>query len=298
MIRIHLAHLNRLFNYNDILTVRIILIVLLLATASCGPKANSIRGNTEGYDLDHPRIIELPTALNEISGLWYYSKDSSLFAIEDEDGFLYKIFPSHPDKILRWKFAGHGDYEDLAVVGNTFYILRSDGVIFATSIPSGDHVESVKYEPAENGNEYESIYYDDSLKLLVMVCKDCNEDKKKNLSTMGFNPETRQYVAEPYLIYAKTIAHIIGQKSIKFKPSAATLDPFTGQLYILSSVNRLLVMASRDGSIQQAYPLAPKIYKQPEGLAFGADRTLYISNESHQEGRPNILVLHYRHFSK
>jgi hypothetical protein len=267
---------------------------LALVCCACGPRATSIKGNTEGYDLDHPMYIDLPTALNEISGLWYYAKDTSLFAIVDEDGFLYKIFPKHPDHILRWKFAGHGDYEDLTVVGNTFYILRSDGVLFATTIVSGDSIESVKYTPPEEGNEYESIYYDDSLRLLVMVCKDCNEDKKKSLSTLGFNPETKQFVPGPFGIYAKAIASIIGQKSIKFKPSAATLNPFTGKLIILSAVNDLLVMATRDGSVLQAYPLDPKIYKQPEGVAIGADRTLYISNESHKIGSANILVMPYR----
>ena len=267
---------------------------LFLALCACGPRASSIQGNTEGYDLDNPKIIELPTALNEISGLWYYAKDTSLFAIVDEDGFLYKIFPKHPDRILRWKFAGRGDYEDLALVGSTFYILRSDGTLFATTIAAGDNIQSVKYDAPMEGNEYESLYYDESAGLLMMICKDCNDDKKKTLSTLGFNPETKQFVSSPFEIYAKNIASLLGQKSIKFKPSAATVNPFTGQLMILSSVNSLLVMAGRHGSIQQAYPIQTKIYKQPEGMAIGADRTLYISNEWNKKGSANILVIPYR----
>lgn len=268
--------------------------VLVLLLCACGPKASSIHGNTEGYDLEHPKVVQLPTALNEISGLWYYAKDSSLFAIEDEDGFLYKIFPKRPNDILRWRFHGHGDFEDVCMVDGTFYILRSDGHVFVTNIYSGDSIVSEKYEVPEKGNEFESIYYDDSLRLVMLICKDCSDDKKKELSTWGFNPATRQFLQSPFAIDAKRIAAILGQKSIRFKPAAATINPFTGNLWLLSSVNKLIVVANRDGSVIQAYPLDPGIYKQPEGIAFGADRTLYISNESAGQGPGNILIMHYR----
>ena len=195
---------------------------------------------------------------------------------------------------MRWKFAGQDDYEDLVLVGSTFFILRSDGTIYATSIPSGDNIQSVKYKTPEAGNEFESLYYDDSLALLVLVCKDCNNDKKKTLSTLAFNPVTRQYVQAPFEIFATDIASIVGEKSIKFKPSATTLNPFTKQLMMVSAVNGLLVTAGRDGKILQAYPLDPKLYKQPEGIAIGADRTLYISNEWNKKGSANVLVMPYR----
>jgi uncharacterized protein YjiK len=266
---------------------------VLIALVACGPKASSIHGNTEGYDFDHPKVVDMPTTLGEISGLWYYAKDNSLFAIEDEDGFLYKIFPTQPDRILRWRFHGHGDFEDVCMVNGAFYILRSDGSVFVTSIPSGDAVQSTKYELPESGNEFESLYYDDSLKLIILVCKDCKADDKKTVSTWAFNPATNEFTAGPYEIDANRVSAITADQS-RFKPSAATINPFTGQLWLLSSVNKLIVVASREGGVIQAYPLNPGIYKQPEGIAFGSDRTLYISNESAGKGSANILVMPYR----
>jgi hypothetical protein len=56
----------------------------------------------------------------------------------------------------------------------------------------------------------------------------------------------------------------------------------------------MIVVAERDGKVIQAYPLDPQQYKQPEGIAFGSDRTLYISNESAGKGPANILVMPYR----
>jgi hypothetical protein len=161
-----------------------LIVCILAGFCACRHRAVSIRGNIEGYDFDHPQVIELPAALNEISGLWYYHKDSSLFAIVDNDGFLYKIFPHHLEKILRWRFHGHGDFEDVCMVDSTFYVLRSDGVVFATHIQSGDSIQSTKYEVPEKGNEFESIYYDDSLKQLILVCKECPDDNnRKRVST-------------------------------------------------------------------------------------------------------------------
>jgi hypothetical protein len=265
-----------------------------MLSAGCGPRASSIKGNVEGYDFDHPSRIDLPTALNEISGLWYYPKDTSLFAIVDEYGFLYKIFPKYPDRILRWKFAGMGDYEDIVLVDGVFYILRSDGAIYATTILSGTEVKTVLYDAPQKGDEYESLYYDKDAGLLVLVCKDCKADDKKRVSTIGFNPATRTFVPGPFVIQSEQLAAIMGENKIQFKPSATTLNPFTGQLMMVSAVNSLLVFAGRDGGIHQAYPIGTKLYKQPEGIAVGADRTLYISNEWAKKGNASILVMPYR----
>jgi uncharacterized protein YjiK len=248
----------------------------------------------EGYDLDHPIRMNLPTVLNEISGLWYYPKDKSLFAIVDEKGYLYKINPRNPDSMFRWKFAGFGDFEDLALVGNTFFILESNGTIYATNIPNNETIQSVKYNPPEKGSEYESLYYDDSTGMLILVCKDCKQDSKKSLSTLGFNVASRQFVPAPFVMNAADIAGIVGEGKIKFKPSAAALNPITGQLMIVSAINSLIVTASRSGEILHAYSLDKKLYKQPEGIAIGADRTLYISNEWNKKGAANIMILPYR----
>lgn len=277
-------------------TIRNCFSILLCVSAlsACGPRASSIRGNTEGYDLEHPEILLLPTALNEISGLYFYEKDTSLFAIVDEDGFLYKIFPKHPEQILRWKFAGPGDYEDLVLVGGIFYILRSDGALFAADIATGGNVKSTLYEAPEKGNEFESIYYDEQRGMLMLVCKDCDRDNKQTITSYGFSLATKQYQPATLVMDANHIAGIVGQNKIKFKPSAGTLNPFTNQVMLVSAINSLLVVADKNGGVLQAYPLPAALYKQPEGIAVGSDRTLYISNEWAKKGTANILVMPYR----
>lgn len=267
----------------------IMLPALLLA---CGPTRTEIIAHPPGYNLETAQLLRLPVVLNEISGLSYYAKDSSLFAIQDEDGYLYKIFPYRKDSMFRWKFAGPGDFEDLLLYNQSFYILRSDGDIFHCYV--GDTVSTVVYDFPDHGNEFESIYFDPDRHLFKLVCKDCEADKKSSVSTYSFDPRTNQFVADSFKIDAKQLARTQNQNKIKFKPSAAAIHPVTRKLYLVSAVNNLLVVANRDGSIDNAYALNKKIYKQPEGIAFAPDGTMFISNEFAGKGTANILIIPYQ----
>ncbi len=57
---------------------------------------------TETFDFKKPKIINLPQALDEISGITYYSKDTGVFAIIDEHGLLFKVSLNRPDKVKQW----------------------------------------------------------------------------------------------------------------------------------------------------------------------------------------------------
>lgn len=269
-------------------------IILLLAwlAVSCGPVRTKVVSHPSGYDLDHPRSMLLPVVLNEISGLAYYANDSSLFAIQDEEGYLYKIFPYKPDSMFRWRYADPGDYEDLCIYNQSFYILRSDGDIYHSII--GDTVSTVKYDFPGKGNEFESIYYDPDRKVLRLVCKDCEQDKKKLLSTYAFDPERKQYIDDSFKINTRELAHLRNKDKIKFKPAAATIHPITGKIYLVSAINSLLVVANRDGSIENAYELDKKQFKQPEGIAFAPDGTMFICNEFANKGTASIMIIPYQ----
>jgi uncharacterized protein YjiK len=74
-----------------------------------------------------------------------------------------------------------------------------------------------------------------------------------------------------------------------FRPSALTKDPLTGDWYILSAVNKLLVVADKSWKVKGAYPLNTHTFNQPEGIAFDNDGNLYISNEGDGFIDGNIL---------
>ena len=80
---------------------------------------------------------------------------------------------------------------------------------------------------------------------------------------------------------------------VKFHPSAALFHPLEKRLYLISNIGKLLLIAESIGNIDEVYRLDPKIYEQPEGIAFTRDGTMYISNES-KKGKPTLLKFSYK----
>jgi uncharacterized protein YjiK len=67
----------------------------------------------------------------------------------------------------------------------------------------------------------------------------------------------------------------------------------TKQWYIVSSVNKVLIVLDDRWQVKGMYPLDPVLFKQPEGLAFDAKGNMYISNEG-QQGNANVLLFSYK----
>jgi uncharacterized protein YjiK len=88
----------------------------------------------------------------------------------------------------------------------------------------------------------------------------------------------------------RSIAEKIGENKLHFKPSAAAVNPITNELYILASVNKLLVVADRNGKVKDVYPLDPVTFNQPEGITFTPWGDLLISNEKGEKDAATILI--------
>ncbi len=74
------------------LTNFILAFLILFVHQSCTSQKSKSFSTPSEYDLNKPTVFKLPPGLNEVSGLAYYPKDSSVFAINDEDGILFKIY--------------------------------------------------------------------------------------------------------------------------------------------------------------------------------------------------------------
>ena len=269
--------------------------IVAICTSTTLPGCTSGKQNYPAppeYDLNHPVKITMPAELNEISGIFYYPKDTSIFAESDASGALYKIFPDKKTVVQKWKFGKNDDYEDLQLVDSTFYILSSKGNIVSLRFFSADSIDVKTFEfPVKGKNEFESLYYDKTTGLLMILCKDCEADKKGSLSEWSFNPVTQVYNPGLFTMDVTRIEEQVGKKKIRFKPSAAALNPLTNELFIICSIEKVLVVADNNGVVKNIYPLDPGIYKQPEGMAFTPSGDLLISNEFANEGSANILLI-------
>jgi hypothetical protein len=78
------------------------------------------------------------------------------------------------------------------------------------------------------------------------------------------------------------------ESKTSFKPSGIAVHPLDGEIYIISSVGKLLIILNREGKVQDVKELDPAIFRQPEGICFSPAGDMFISNEG-QGGKGYIL---------
>ena len=248
--------------------------------------------NTDRYDFAKPKIINLPQVLDEISGIAYYAKDTSVFAIIDEDGLLFKVSLNSPEEVKEWRFDKQRDFEDLVFLDSTFYVMVSNGDIDKITFQNDKmSVGKIDFPNASKKvNEFESLYYSAESNKMILLCKQCEDDKKSTLSSYYFSDSAHQFV-DYQTMETEPLFQKMGTKKEKIKPSAAAINPITKELYVLCSVNKILFIQNAEGKIKEVIKLNPKIYKQPEGMTFTPDGDLIISNEVYLEGYATLLLL-------
>lgn len=273
----------------------LLLIIVLWGCASNAKDEGSFT-SPPGYNLNRPVIYKLPPALDEISGIVYVQKDHSVLSIQDERGWLYKIHLKSDLDLQKWQYFKGADFEDIVLVDSTFFVLESTGNLIQFRFINPDSVQVKKHDfPVEGKNEFEILYHDNKKRQLVLLCKDCERDDKNSLSAFAFNLDSNAYASAPaYVTDIRKIEDLMDEKKVRFKPSAATINPLTGDLFIVSSINKVLVVSDLNGVPKQVYRINPKLYKQPEGMAFTPRGDLLISNESADIGAANILFFKYK----
>lgn len=264
-----------------------LLATIIILSASSGCKAQ--QPSSTSYDINHPNtVIELPHEVNEISGITY--ENGYVYAIDDEHGDLFKIELKKNPKVQSWNFGAGKDYEDVVLANGRFYVLNSNGHII--QFPEKFPIKNTKKAGLDisGRNEFESLYYDPSTRKVIMLCKDCSSDGKNENTTWSFDPSSGSFDKKPsYSINGKEIENVSGKSKGSFKPSAATINPLTNELYVLSSINKELVIL-KNGKVQNVLKLKSKLFKQPEGICFTPSGDLLISNESAKKGPATILV--------
>ena len=258
---------------------------------SLGKKKNF--ENTDMYDLANPKVITLPEELDEISGITYYAKDTSVFAIIDEAGYLFKIPIKNPKAFRKWEFDKKRDFEDIVLVDSTFYVLISNGNIESIRFDN-DKIFTEISDFSKNSKavtEFETLLVEKDTGRLIIMCKTCDADPKTSFSSFSYNYRDSSKSYEPHIVFDMSpMAQDINIDK-RLKASAAAINPVTDEIYIISSVLKLLVITDIQGVFKKAIKLDPGIYKQPEGMTFTREGDLIISNEFAEDGFGNLLIL-------
>jgi len=287
-----------------------VLVVLTLVAGNCvGPAACA--ANPRGYDLTSPNAIyTLPAALREISALAYVDP-MTLVCVEDEHGVLYTYNPTTSSIATQMTFSAEGDYEGVARVAQTMYVLRSDARLFEVTGYSSKAPRVKVYETQIPAKDSEGLCYDATRHRLLIAAKSKSgngaefKDKRMvyefDLKTMSMREEPA-FTFDPQKIteFAQHSGIALPQQKktkkggagsppvVNLMPSAIGVHPITGQLYLLSASSHLLLVFNMDGTVEDIELLDPKLFNKAEGITFNEKGDLFISNEG--EDKPATIL--------
>jgi uncharacterized protein YjiK len=234
------------------------------------------------YDLNTPaRRFTLPPDLEEISGLSYY-KDNQLLCVQDEKAVAY-LFDLKKEAVTDSSvFGGYGDYEGIEWANGEIYTLKSNGDLYHFKPFSKEIARTSTDLPGKT--EVEGLAYDAETDRLLIAVK---ESPKKNEKAV-YTYDIKTKVVYKGLTIKEEVLTQAGLAANKFKPSGLAVHPKTGDLYFLTSVGKMIVVLNRKGKVVATQSIDSKLYRQPEGICFAPDGTLYIASEG--DGKPGYIL--------
>jgi hypothetical protein len=139
------------------------------------------------------------------------------------------------------------------------------------------------------------LYGDEGGKLIAL-CKNCaDDDQQKEVSgyVLQYGAGGALAITQHFKVEVPADKLTSIHRNVKFHPSCLARHPVTKEWYIISSVNKALLVLDDRWQLKNIYSLDPVLFKQPEGLAFDKLGNMYISNEGGQ-GNANVLLFAYQ----
>ena len=256
------------------------------------------------YQMDKPdRSWKLPKSLMEISGLSFIDS-YRLACVQDGKGNIYIFNLKTGEVEKKIDFGGDGDYEAIEIINNDAWILKSNGTLYKVKSYLKDTEPHIKKHTTvlTGKNDAEGLAWDPINNKLLIACKGHpfldDKEGKEFKAIYNFDLNTKRIDTNPFLLiemdtikYYKNyntmtrmgvelLAYFDSSKGdVSFQPSGIAIHPKTGNLFILASVGNLLIVYSGEGNMLAMINLSSKIHRQPEGICFSPDGTLYIANE-------------------
>jgi uncharacterized protein YjiK len=253
------------------------------------------------YDLSKPaQTSVLSSELLEISALSFDSDENILYAVNDEKGILFSLDPNSGDIVEKMKFGKRGDYEGIEIgADGVIYVVKSNGNIVAIQ-KSNNEVTKIKTS-LHSSNDVEGLGYNKTTNMLLLVCKGSPNlakyaGKSKDVkSVFGWSIDSQSLIEKPILSIRDEdlISHFeskgntlskSSEKKLKkrlknFAPSGIAYNQEEELYYLISTVGKTLIAVNEVSEIRHIEFLDDIYFSQPEGICFGEDNALYISNE-------------------
>lgn len=250
-----------------------------------------------GYSLERMERVVLPDDLDEISGIAW--DDQELLSIEDESSIIYRLDPKTGKILKKKKFEKNADIEDILIRNDTVWALKSNGNLYqVVDFREKDSQTVIFNFPSLGKRDLEAVVSDIEEPFLWIFCKVCKWDEnpdrasifKFDLRNMEFDSLAVRSIEKKQLQGMLTGTEL---EKLKIQPSAAAVHPLTKEYYLISSTGKWLMTLDQSMIPTSIYPLDHSLFKQPEGITFAPDGTLFISNEA-ADGRSNVLIFSYK----
>ncbi len=252
------------------------------------------------YDLLSPtKIIEVPEILREISGIVAIS-DTKVLCVQDELGVVFE-FDLNEEKITAThRFTDTGDFEDLAVKGDTVFVLRSDGGIFSFNFRDYRGNARMFLIPTQSLN-LEGLYYDESKEEFLVASKENEHSGSSDLRPVyRFRSSAPHSVKTAWSIDTEEVEAALheafpefSRTKVNFNPSAIAMRPGTDEIFVLSASDRVLAVYEK-GKLKSVFPLSENGYYKPEGLDFLPNGDMLISSEGDKKGMAKQRIILFK----
>ncbi len=259
------------------------------------------------FDFAAPRVsIALPPALREVSGLAAVDRDT-VACVQDEVGALYFVDLRSATIVRKVPFGPRGDYEELARVDDAFWVLRSDGQLFALAPRGRGYAIARTLQVGDGASEFEAVAFDPLARHFLAAPKHAPAGYARHERPLfAIDPATGERAERPVLVWSRerieadaaqrqiALPHREGKHgqdkvALELRPSSLAVQPDTGRLFVLSAADALLLVFARDGALVAAQALPRDQLPQAEAIAFLPDGALAVASEG-GDGAGRVVV--------
>lgn len=265
------------------------------------PRQHSEPTALSRYDLERRPTVQwkLPNRLREISGL-AMTADDRLLAHDDERAIIYEL-DLEAERIGKVFALGdpvvRADFEGVAVVGDTVYLVTSGGRLYETrEVEDGAHARFNTYDTGVGSRcEVEGLAFEPDDRSLVLVCKTVSGDLLKgSVALFRWSIDRHALTPDsPLLIDRDAITDEIPGRS--FNPSGIERHPDSGTYFVVAARQEVIVELSLLGDVLDIARLRGGTHRQAEGISFNSEGDLLLGDEG--AGRRARLTI-YRSLSR